>query len=197
MVVRLTMICCGATEATRRARFPGDEPLEARAVARTPGLADMLGRIDRVWTSPFLRARQTAQAIAPEAETRVELRDQDFGEWAEIAVDLLKEKQPETLAALPNDPEASPPGGESFADVHRRTVPLMNELVDFRGHTVAVTHPAVVRAAIVHALGAPLSVFSRVDVEPLSLADFRSDGRRWVLRGCGMTVPKRRTQPEV
>jgi hypothetical protein len=51
-----------------------------------------------------------------------------------------------------------------------------------KGATVAVTHPAVIRAAILTALGAPPACFSRIDVEPLGLAEFRGDGRRWMLR---------------
>lgn len=190
MIVRLTMICSGATEATRRARFPIDEPLEARAVTKAARMAGMLDRIDRLWTGPSLRACQTAYALAADAIIREELRDQDSGEWTGLSVAAFQETQPEILAALAADPHAAPAGGESFADVNRRISPLMDELIALRGHTVAVTHAAIVRAAIVHVLGAPLSVFSSIDVEPLSMADFRSDGQRWMLRGCGITVPK-------
>lgn len=190
MIVRLTMICSGATEATRRARFPIDEPLEARALARAAGLANTVDRIDRLWVGSSLRARQTAHALAVDAIIKEELRDQNFGEWAGLTVAALQETQPEILSAWPTDPYLAPPGGESFADVHRRVSTLMDETVSQRGHTVAVTHAALVRAAIVHVLGAPLSVFSSIDVEPLSMADFRSDGQRWMLRGCGITVPK-------
>lgn len=191
MIVRLTMICSGATEATRHARFPIDEPLEARALARAAGLANTVDRIDRLWVGPSLRARQTAHALAADAIIKEELRDQDFGEWAGLTVAALKETQPEILSVWPAYPHAAPAGGESFADVRRRVSTLMDEMVSQRGHTVAVTHAALVRAAIVHVLGAPLSVFSSIDVEPLSIADFRSNGQRWVLRGCGITLPTR------
>ncbi|WP_244478709.1 MULTISPECIES: histidine phosphatase family protein [unclassified Mesorhizobium] len=192
MIVRLTMICSGATEATRRTRFPIDEPLEAAAIARTAGLAHTVDRIDRLWVGPSLRARQTARALAADAIIKEELRDQDFGEWSGQSAAVIQEAQPRLMTAWRSDPHMSPQGGESFADVNRRISPLMDELIALRGHTVAVTHAAIVRAAIVHVLGAPLSVFSSIDVEPLSMADFRSDGQRWMLRGCGITVPKQR-----
>jgi len=60
------------------------------------------------------------------------------------------------------------------------------------GRTVAFTHAPVVRAAVLHAIGAPLGCARHIDVEPLSVTDFRSDGRRWVLRATGITAPKRR-----
>jgi broad specificity phosphatase PhoE len=50
------------------------------------------------------------------------------------------------------------------------------------GHTVAVTHAAVIRAAVIGVLDAPPQSFWRIDVEPLSRVDLRSDKRRWVLR---------------
>jgi broad specificity phosphatase PhoE len=50
---------------------------------------------------------------------------------------------------------------------------------------VAITHPAVVRAAIVHALGAPPAAFWRIDVAPLSRTDLSGRDGRWNLRGIG------------
>ncbi len=49
-----------------------------------------------------------------------------------------------------------------------------------RGHTIAITHASVIRTAIAHVLGAPLAASWKIDIEPLSITDFRSDGRRWV-----------------
>ena len=53
------------------------------------------------------------------------------------------------------------------------------------GRSLAITHQAVIRAAIVHVLGAGAPAFWRIDVEPLSLTEFSSDGRRWNLRQRG------------
>ena len=56
------------------------------------------------------------------------------------------------------------------------------------GIGVAVTHAAVIRAAILAVMGASAACFARIDVTPLSLTDLRSDGRRWTLRATGLTV---------
>jgi len=55
-------------------------------------------------------------------------------------------------------------------------------LIAEHGHTIAVTHGSVIRAAIVHVLGAPLSACRKIDIEPLGITEFSSDGRRWMLR---------------
>jgi broad specificity phosphatase PhoE len=45
-----------------------------------------------------------------------------------------------------------------------------------------VTHPAVIRAAIVHAIEATPATFWHLDIGPLSQAWLRSNGARWALR---------------
>ncbi len=73
---------------------------------------------------------------------------------------------------------------------------LMDGMLGAPGRTVAFTHAPVVRAAILHAVGAPLGCARHIDVEPLSVTDIRSDGRRWVLRATGITAPKRKGAAE-
>ncbi|MET3595143.1 broad specificity phosphatase PhoE [Mesorhizobium shonense] len=189
MIVRLTMIASGATLAARKGRFPLDEPLEPQAIARAGATGQGLRRADRIWTSPALRARQTAEALGHQASIEPLLADQDFAHWAGKGFEELQVEDPEGFATWFSDPDAAPHGGESLADVARRGSALMERLLAERGHTIVVTHPGVIRAAIVHVLGAPLTSFSKIDVEPLCLTDFRSDGTRWVLRAHG-SLPK-------
>ncbi|WP_027061653.1 histidine phosphatase family protein [Mesorhizobium loti] len=190
MLVRLTMICNGATTATRRAAFPGDEPLEPRSLALAKAMRGTLRRADREWTAPALRARQTAEALALEASVEPLLADQDHGRWAGRSFEEVQAEQPEGIGAWLTEPNAAPHGGESLAEVARRTSDLMDRLMAERGHTIAVTHASIIRTAILHVLGAPLAASWKIDIEPLSITDFRSDGRRWVLRACGVTTPK-------
>lgn len=178
----LTMVCCGATAATRQAAFPLDEPLEARALAGAAALGRELRRADRVWTGPALRARQTAGALGLEATGKSELADQDMGNWAGHGLAELAQRHPEAVAAWLADPDAAPHGGETLAGVSARAAALVDGLLAERGHTIAVTHAAVIRAAMLHVLGAPLASFWKIDIEPLSVTEFRSDGRRWALR---------------
>ncbi|MHB1796159.1 MAG: histidine phosphatase family protein, partial [Acidobacteriaceae bacterium] len=52
-------------------------------------------------------------------------------------------------------------------------------------HTLAVTHPAVVRAAVVLTLQAPAQSLWRIDIPPVSVTDIRSNGQFWSLRSSG------------
>ena len=182
MLVRLTMIRSGATPATRKGAFPLDEPLEPRAHGLAAAAGAGLRRADRVLTSPTLRARQTAEAMSLQASIEPLLADQDHGRWAGKSVEAVHADDPDGIAAWLADPDAAPHGGESLADVSRRASAFMDRLMVEHGRTIAVTHASVIRAAIVHVLGAPLVACRKIDVEPLSVTEFSSDGRRWMLR---------------
>jgi broad specificity phosphatase PhoE len=49
------------------------------------------------------------------------------------------------------------------------------------GRAIAVTHAGVVKAAVVHALGAPPAAFWRVDVTPLALTELHAHDGRWTV----------------
>lgn len=185
MTPRLMLLCHASTDATRRAAFPGDEPLDERAAAQAAASADSLGGFDGAWTSPALRARQTAAALRLSAREDGALRDCDFGCWAGLRLAELQEREPEAVAAWIADPSAAPHGGESILDVLRRVGAWLDARREDRGRGIAVTHPAVIRAAVIHVLGAPPPAFWRIDVEPLSCTDLRRHGDRWTLRSTG------------
>lgn len=179
MTGRLTLLCCGATEGTRRGVFPRDEPLETGAAERARALAGSLPRADRIWRSPALRAAQTAQAAGLLGEVVEALRDQDFGRWAGSRPGELDRRD---VALWMSDPACAPHGGESLAALRQRVAALLAELRLASGHTIAVTHAAVIRAAVCEVLGAPAQAFWAVDVEPLGIVRLTCDGRRWALR---------------
>src|SRR3954469_3270481 len=179
---RITLICHGATAATRASAFPHDEPLEDGATGQARALGRSLRRWDRAVTSPALCARQTADALSPNACVHPELRDCDYASWSGRKLADIQAAHPAEVAAWLSDAAAAPHGGESLLALMRRVSGWMREGLSRDGHTIAVTHAAVIRAAVVHALDAPPGAFWRIDVEPLSVVDLRSDQRRWVLR---------------
>jgi broad specificity phosphatase PhoE len=181
-MLRLTLLCHGATAANRRAAFPTDEPLEPQALAAARALASPPLRAQAL-TSPALRARQTAEALGL-AAARFEplLRDCDYGRWSGVALAAVAEEEPEAFAAFMTDPRAAPHGGESITDLAARTAGWLAHLLPSEGRVVAVTHAAVIRAALLHVLAAPLDAFWRIDIPPLAAIDLTSDGRRWAWR---------------
>jgi broad specificity phosphatase PhoE len=174
MSMRLTLIAHGVTTATRAAAFPQDEPVEARALSSAAVSGQRLRRADRAWTSPALRARQTAAALSLDAVVNPSLRDCDYGRWAGRMLTDVQIEEPAGVAAWLSDAEATPHGGESLSDLFRRVSAWMNECIREEGHTIAVT-------AILHVLHAPARSFWRIDIEPLSVTKLRGDGTRWTL----------------
>lgn len=185
MVRRLTLICHGATAATRAAAFSDDEPLEPKALAAATALAGHVRRHDLALASPALRARQTAHAMGLDAGADAGLRDWDMGAWRGRSLATLHAEDPDALAAWRGDPAAAPHGGESLNALAARVAGWLGQVDMGAGHVVAVTHAAVVRAVLLAVLEAPPSAFWRLDVLPLSLTDLRTDGSRWTLRAFG------------
>lgn len=179
--MRLVLISAGATAATRAAAFPRDEPIEALARARAVALGETLGRADRALVSPALAARQTAEALALDAAVDPLLADWDHGRWAGRRLTDVEAEAPHEVAAWLSDPDAAPHGGESLSALCRRVAEWLGGLGAER-RVVAVTHQAVIRAAVLHVLDAPRRSFWRIDIDPLSVTELRGGGGRWRLR---------------
>jgi broad specificity phosphatase PhoE len=189
MTLQITWIAHGATAAVRRAAFPGDEPLEAKARAKAAGLASALGRADQVLVAPERRAWETAHALGLAGTTDGGLRDCDHGRWAGRSLAELQAETPVALAAWLTDPAANPHGGESIADLIRRVAAWSDSPDRGEGRVLALTHPAVMRAALIHALGASPTSFWRIDVAPLSRLILSRHGGSWRLQALEKLAP--------
>lgn len=188
MTTRLTLISHAATQAQRRAAFPLDEPLGEGEIAKIAALGWKAPRAQRILAGPERRAQETARALGLSAAITAELRDCDYGRWRGRELSELQSLDPEGLLAWLTDPNANPHGGESIVNLIDRVGRWMDEGMDKgteAGHTIAVTHPLLIRGAIVHALQAPPAAFFRIDVAPLSITDLRFNGKAWTLRSTG------------
>lgn len=178
---RLTWVCHAATAATRRAAFPADEPIEDKQQVAARALASGIGAHDRIFVAPEGRTWQTAEAIGLAGSVDPDLRDCDYGRWSGRSLADLSETEPDALSAWLANPDAAPHGGESVADAIRRTAAWLDQHASDATRLLAVSHPAVIRAAVVHVLEAPATSFWRIGVAPLSLVRMSHDGRRWTL----------------
>ena len=147
-------------------------------------------RAQRIFAAPERRVQQTANALGLFAVTAAELRDCDYGEWRGREFDELYSSNPDGIGAWLTDPDAAPHGGESLVNLIGRVSGWLNEHHN-AGHTIVVTHPAVIRSAIVHVLGAAPQTFWRIDIAPLSLTDIRFNGNAWTLRSIACPLPER------
>ncbi|HEY1781464.1 MAG TPA: histidine phosphatase family protein [Roseiarcus sp.] len=181
MAARLDLLAHGASAATRAARFPDGEGLEASAIEALRALRGRLRPYAQALTAPARAARETAQALGFEADVEMALRECDYGRWRGLASKDLAEREPDAFAAWLGDPAAAPHGGESIAALIERVGAWLAQSLAREGATLAVTHAAIVRAAIVVALGAGPDAFWRIDVAPLALARLSGREGRWNL----------------
>ena len=185
MSARLTLICHASTASVRAAAFPLDEPIDAQGQEKALALAGDLGRVDAVWTGPELRARQTAAALKLHPAVEPLLRDIDLGVWAGRTFDAVLAAEPEALVDWTGDPDAAPHGGESVTGLIERVRPWLGRMRGETGRIIAVTHPAVIRAAVVLAIEADSRSFWRIDVGPLCRVRLVGNPARWTLRSLG------------
>jgi broad specificity phosphatase PhoE len=179
---RLTMICHASTAAVRAALFPADEPLEPLGQAQAAALPSHFGRVDVAWTGPSLRARQTAAALRLDAAVEPALRDIDLGRWAGHSLAEIEAAEPDAVRAWTREAGAAPHGGESIVALLARVAPWLDARARDDRRAVAVTHAAVMRAALVLAIDAKPLSFWRVDIAPLCRVELRAASGVWRLR---------------
>lgn len=166
---RLTLVSHSSTSATNLAAFGSDEPLDARGARWAADAAGGVARASRVLSSPMLACRQTAEALglgAPLVDPA--LADWDLGRWRGRTLDGVAADEPAAVRSWLTDATAAPHGGETLTGLLSRVGGWLDS-VPGAGHTVAVTHAAVVRAVVLAALGAPPAAFWRVDIAPLTV----------------------------
>ncbi|MGV9639506.1 histidine phosphatase family protein [Nocardia rhamnosiphila] len=163
-VRKLDLISHGVTEASRAARFPADEPLTpaGRAMLADRTVEPPAGA--RIVAGPERRTRETARLLGLDAAPLSRLRDFDAGAWRGTDPGLLP---PEEVGRWLTDPRYRGHGGESVLDLLDRVRGWLDEpAAGAAPHTIAVTHPAVIRAVLVVALAAAPESFWRFDVAP-------------------------------
>jgi len=143
---------------------PRDEP----ATGLLPDLSGWLGRGGTTVTSPAARCRVSG------APVEVLLHPWDLGSWAGLPLADVPD-----LPAWRTDPSYDGHGGESLLALLDRAHTLLGRWHDDHGRLAAVTHGAVVRAALVVALQAPPQAFWDLDVAPGGVTELHNSGPRW------------------
>ena len=88
----------------------------------------------------------------------------------------------EQLTAWTSNPSSAPHGGESILGLVDRVRGWLDTAAELPGRTIAITHPAVIRAALIVALNASPASFWRIDVPPLTATTLHAQARGWTLR---------------
>ncbi|NPA49492.1 MAG: histidine phosphatase family protein [Thermodesulfobacteria bacterium] len=184
--VRVFLIRHGETAGPRGVLYSQqDVPLSERGLEQSRRLVDGLREISltAVYASDLERAALPARWLAEERQIplhlRPGLREIDFGAWSgKSFAELLQ--IPEFSARLEEPEKISPPGGESLLELQERGLLVLEEIRQkFCGGTVAVfTHGGLIRVLLLHALGAGLRNFFRLqqDYAAVNLLDIFPQG---------------------
>lgn len=149
----------------RRMQGRSDIPLNDNGLAQAQRAAQGMAHlpIDRIVASPLIRAQQTAQAVAQGREVTVEteelLIEMGFGELE----GLRFQESPECKLIFNHPDQYVPvPGGESYQDLDKRSLQLLDWLREMEGkyhHVVLVSHGATIKAVVRILLQRPFSQF--------------------------------------
>jgi broad specificity phosphatase PhoE len=176
---RLLLIRHASTAASDSAAFPLDEPLTEVGRRLAAGLRDVLASGVEAFSSPALRCRQTAAAAGfHEHVIEPAIAECDFGSWAGRTLAEIHASDPDAATRWMTDPAARPHGGESLLDLLARVGGWLDAC---EPPSVAITHGGVIKAAVVHALGAPVDAFWRIAVAPLSIVELIRRCDTWEL----------------
>jgi broad specificity phosphatase PhoE len=125
--------------------------------------------LDAVYSSPLLRARQTAEEVAKALRLTVKLVDDlteiDVGRWEGLAWEEIEHRDPEAYRLFKSDASVHPYlGGENLSVVQARVIPAMAGLMEANlGRRVAVVaHNVVNRGYLTHLLDVPLRSYRAI-----------------------------------
>jgi 2,3-bisphosphoglycerate-dependent phosphoglycerate mutase len=163
----LVLIRHGRTAWNAERRFLGatDLPLDEVGQREAAGLgARWAGAFAAVYSSPLLRARQTAAVLAPpEARIVHDLRELAHGDLEGLDGATAIARHPEFFAAFRADPtDVRPPGAdETFGALQRRALAAVRGIaLAHPGERVAVVaHQMVIASVLCAVRGAPLSAW--------------------------------------
>ncbi|MFF3468651.1 histidine phosphatase family protein [Streptomyces sp. NPDC002619] len=188
MTIRLTFMCAPSGDATLDPLL-GDAPLSERSLRMARAARAALPPHGPTVRAPSIRCSQTADALGLKAASEPALRDLDLGKWRGRTVDDVAATEPDGFNAWLTDPDAAPHEGESVRRLCRRTADWLSSVEPDTGHAVAITEAAIVRAALIHALGVPARAFWHLTVPPLSAISLTWRGCYWDVR-LGYVTPQ-------
>ncbi len=147
----------GETDANGRGTFIGrrDVPLNAAGRAQARALAARVRRLGvaRLYASPLVRARETAEIVAdavgipPTVDAR--LAETDHGRWQGRPKAEAKAAEPDLYRSLRTDPETFRyPDGESLAEHQRRVRTMLREIAGHASRALVICHHGTVRCAL-------------------------------------------------
>lgn len=156
--MKIAFLRHGPTQWNEAGRIQGhtDIPLSEAGLARMAGLR-LPFTCPRIYCSPLLRARQTAEALGLDKLMLDDrLREQHWGDWEGLSRDEILVRHGDDAflkVGSARGAEFRPLGGESTGELHARVAAFLRDAAAGEGDAVVVAHLGVVRAAYTLASG--------------------------------------------
>lgn len=183
MLTNIIIVRHGSTEWNEKERFRGlaDIGLSELGIRQAEAAAAYLADlpVNRIYTSPLLRATQTAAIITgPHKLEPVPLNgiiDINFGKFQGLSFEEAEQKYPEIYRQWMDRPHlATFPAGENLAQVRERSSSVLNQIIDASsGQTIVfVSHKVVITVLICYYLGLDNSQFRQVEQDVCAINTF-------------------------
>ena len=178
---RLLLIRHGEASGNRELRYLGatDAPLTAAGEEQARRLAKALAKapMRALYTSPLLRARATAEALAeahvslPPPVVEEGLREQHYGVWEGLTFMEARARTPQAHADWERGAADAPPEGESLTLLRARSIACASALAErHTGEVIAlVSHVGPIKALVCATLGLPTHAARRMWLNPASV----------------------------
>ena len=147
----------------------GPVPLNARGQEQARLAAEVLAPlgITHIFSSPLVRARQTAEFLAERLQKSIkeipDLREVGYGDWEGKTFNEMRTHP--VAHQVFNDPiNATFPNGESLLEVQQRGIRVIEWVRNTypQGLVTVVSHGDVIRTALAHYLGMPFNEYRRL-----------------------------------
>ncbi|MEO7793292.1 MAG: histidine phosphatase family protein [Thermoanaerobaculia bacterium] len=177
--MQLFLVRHGQTVSSRENRFTGssDPPLTAEGEAMARALAVAYGAVpwSAIYSSPLLRARQTAGPLCErggvEATLEPGLAEMTFGEWEGLRQEEVRERFPAEFAHWSADVASrGTPGGETAFAVAARAMRVIEQIRGrhAEGNVLVVSHKATLRIITCALLGLDVRLFRERLAQPVA-----------------------------
>jgi phosphoserine phosphatase len=180
-----------------RAQGQMESELSPLGRAQAAGLAHALSALPlrAVYSSPLLRALDTAQAVAAAHGLAVvtdrRLREIGLGAWEGLTTAQINGRFGDMIARRRRDPlGVVPPGGESLPQVQARVMEALQAILGDHADAmiVIVAHGAVNRIVLLTVLGAPLTSYWRLRQDNGAINVVEFNGGRSSVRAVNETA---------
>ena len=180
----LYLVRHGRTLVNAENRLQGriDHSLDEVGRRQSIEIAGALRKVDRVISSPLLRAKETAAAFNQKIDVEPRFIELDYGDFDGL---LQNEVPEEVWKNWRSDINYRPPNGESLAELNSRVCQVLNEIADEarERNVVVVSHVSPIKAAIAWAVGVEVSSSWRMLLDRGSISRIELSPQGPKLRG--------------